>query len=60
MKARLASLCRRGCCKQAVVRRIKLEIVSALKADKQKLTAKVGEQIVLSWVLGTYTERSAT
>ena len=44
--AKRASLLQSGRCNQAAARRMKHDIHGALKADKQRLTADVGEKIV--------------
>ena len=44
--AKLASLLQSGRCNQAAARRMKREINGAIKVDKQRLTAEVGDQIV--------------
>jgi hypothetical protein len=44
--AKSASLLRSGKIRQAAARRMKREVQAALKADKSRLTAKVGESIV--------------
>ncbi len=44
--AKWVSLLRSGCIWQDTARRMKREIKAAIKADKQKLTAKVGNSII--------------
>ena len=44
--AKRASLLQSGLCDQAAARRMKRKIHQAPKADKQRLTAEVGEKIV--------------
>jgi hypothetical protein len=44
--AKRASLLRSGCIRQDAARRMKREIKAAIKADKQKLTAEVGDSII--------------
>ena len=46
MIAKRASLLQSGCCNQAAARRMRRKIYGVLKADKQRLTADVGERIV--------------
>jgi hypothetical protein len=51
-----ASLLQSGCIRQDATRRMKLKIKAAIKADKQKLTANVGNSIVAELAKGDVKE----
>ena len=51
-----ALLLKSGRCKQAAARRMKREIHVALKSDKRRLTADVGERIVAKLGAGNVKE----
>jgi hypothetical protein len=54
--AKQASLLQSGCIRQDATRRMKREIEAAIKADEQKLTAKVGNLIVVELAKGDVKE----
>jgi hypothetical protein len=54
--AKQASLLQNSCIWQDAVRRMKCKIEAAIKADKRKLTAKVGDLIVAELAKGDVKE----